>query len=130
LAGGQPGRRYDSIYVVNADGSGLRRLTKHAYNEYGFAWSPDGRRILYGRENRLGIYLIGADGRNNRRVTADAPAEIAWGALTWAADGRSIAYTTDRTGRGDLYVIDANGRNKLRLTKSSEVDLYPAWAPG
>lgn len=129
-AGGHPGRRYDSIYVMNADGTGLRRLTKHAYNEYGFAWSPNGRWIVYGRENRLGIYVIGADGRSNRRVTADAPAQGSSGALTWAADGRSIAYTTDRTGRGDLYVIDSNGRNKLRLTRSAHNDLAPSWAPG
>jgi Tol biopolymer transport system component len=129
---GRPDWRYDSIHVVNADGSGLRRLTKHAYTEYGFAWSPDGRRILYGRENRLGISIdvIGADGRNNRRVTADAPAQGAWGAVTWSPDRRSIAYTTNSTGRGDLYVIDANGRNKLRLTRSSGIDLAPAWAPG
>ena len=85
--------RYDSIYVVRADGSGLRRLTQHAYNEYAFAWSPAGRSILYGRENSKGIYLIGADGRNDRKVTSDAPARIAWGALTWAPDGRSIPYT-------------------------------------
>ena len=122
--------RYAYIDVVNSDGSGLRRLTKHAYNEYGFAWSPNGRSILYGRENSQGIYVIGADGRNGRRVTPDAPAQTAWGALTWAPNGRSIAYTTDRTGRGDVYVIDANGRNKLRLTRSSEIDLDPAWAPG
>ena len=130
MTGGHPEGRYDSIYVVNADGSGLRRLTRHAYNEYGFAWSPDGHRILYGRENHLGIYVIGADGRNNRRITADAPPQIAWEALSWAADGRSIAYTTDRTGGGDLYVVDANGRNKLRLTRSARTDLSPSWAPG
>ena len=130
LTGGRPDWRYDSIYVVNADGSGLRRLTKHAYLG-GFAWSPDGRRILYGMENRLGIYVyvIGADGRSNRRVTADARAQIAWGAMTWSRDRRSIAYTTDRTGRGDLYVIDANGRNELRLTRSGRTDLAPSWAP-
>ena len=129
MTGGHPGGRYDSIYVVNADGSDLRRVTKHAYNEFGFAWSPDGRKILYFRENRGGIFLIGADGRNDRKVTSDAPARI-WGALTWAPDGRSIAYTTDRTGRGDLYVIDSTGRNQLRLTRSPGIDLAPSWAPG
>ena len=130
VACGDSPNRYAYIDVVNSDGSVLRRLTKHAYNEYGFAWSPNGRSILYGRENSQGIYVIGADGRNDRRVTPDAPARTAWGALTWAPDGRSIAYTTGRTGRGDVYVIDANGRNKLRLTRSSGIDLDPAWAPG
>jgi len=122
--------RYDSIYVMNADGSGLHRLTSHAYTEYGFAWSPGGRRILYGRENRLGIYVIGVDGGNNHRVTTAAPPQTAWGALSWAPDGSSIAYTTDSTGRGDLYAVDANGRNKVQLTRSIDTDLAPVWAPG
>ena len=122
--------RYDSIYVVDADGSSLRRLTKRAYNEYAFAWSPDGRTILYGREDRLGIYVIGANGRNDHKVTSDSPAPIAWGALAWAPDGRAIAYATDRTGNGDLYVIGAEGRNKRRLTWSAHTDLAPSWAPG
>ena len=122
--------RYDSIYVVDADGSSLRRLTKRAYNEYAFAWSPDGRTILYGREDRLGIYVIGANGSNDHKLTSDSPAPIAWGALAWAPDGRAIAYATDRTGNGDLYVIGADGRNKLRLTRSAHTDLAPSWAPG
>ena len=65
--------RYAAIYVADADGSNLHLVTSHAYNEYGFAWSPDGRSILYGRANRQGIYVIGADGRNNHRLTRDSP---------------------------------------------------------
>ncbi len=128
--GGDAGGRYASIYVANADGSGLRRLTNHAYNEYGFRWSPDGRTILYGRENRKGIYVIGADGRSNRKVTTESPAQVGWGALTWSPDGGSIAYATDRTGSGDIYVIDADGHNKARLTRSPEIDIDPSWASG
>lgn len=130
VACGDSRGRYAYIDAVYADGSGLRRLTRHANNEFGFAWSPDGAEILYGKENSKGIYVIGADGRNDRRLTSDAPARIAWGALTWAPDGRSIAYATDRTGSGDLYLIGADGRNKLRLTSSAESDIEPSWAPG
>jgi len=117
------------LYVVNPDRSGLRELTRHAYNEYGFRWSPDGRTILYGKENRKGIYVIGADGRHDRKVTTDSPAQIGWGALTWSSDGRSIAYATNRTGNGDIYVIGVNGRNKVRLTRSSGMDIDPSWGP-
>ena len=122
--------RYAYINVVNADGSRLRRLTKHAYNEFGFAWSPDGLSILYGRENHRGIYVIGANGRNDHKVTSDSPAPVGWGALTWAPDGSAIAYATDSTGIGDLYAIGADGRNKLRLTRSPDSDADPSWAPG
>ena len=36
----------------------------------------DGRWILYGRANREGIYVIGADGRNNHRLTRDSPTPV------------------------------------------------------
>src|SRR5206468_3693144 len=82
-----PGDWYDAIYVADADGSNLHLVTSHAYNEYGFAWSPDGRWILYGRANRQGVYVIGADGRNNHRLTRDSPTPTLSPTLTWAPDG-------------------------------------------
>ena len=121
--------RYDAIYVADANGSHLHLVTSHAYNEYGFDWSPDGKSILYGRTQRKGIYVIDADGRNNHRVTRDSPRPTEFGALTWAPDGRSIAYATDRTGNGDIYVIDANSHNKVRLTNTAADDIDPSWQP-
>jgi Tol biopolymer transport system component len=68
--------RYAGIYVADADGSNLHLVTSHAYNEYGFAWSPDGRSILYGRANREGIYVIDAGGHNKVRLTSSAAGDI------------------------------------------------------
>ncbi len=119
--------RYAGIAVVRPDRTGLHYVTTHAYNEYGFAWSPDSRQILYGRENREGIYVIDADGRNDHRVTRDSPRPIAWGALAWSPDGRSIAYATNRTGSGDIYLIDSDGHNKAQLTNSPDIDVAPSW---
>jgi TolB protein len=121
--------RYAGIYVANADGSNLHQVTSHAYNEYGFAWSPDGRWILYGRANREGIYVIGADGRNNHRLTRDSPTPSLSPALSWAPDGRSIAYEADRTGKCDIYLIGADGHNKVQLTSSAASDTAPSWQP-
>ena len=127
--GGRCVARYAAIYVADADGSKLHLVTGHAYNEYGFAWSPDARSILYGRANRQGIYIIGADGRNNHRLTRDSPRPVLSGALAWSPDGHSIAYATDHTGNGDLYVINADGHNKIRLTHSAASDTDPSWQP-
>ncbi len=54
--------------------------------------------------------MIGADGRNNRRVTRDAPPQAGWGALAWSPTGGSIVYTTGGTDNTDLYLIGIDGR--------------------
>jgi TolB protein len=120
---------YDAIYVADADGSNVHLLTSHADNEMGFVWSPDGRNILYGRAHQAGTYVIGVDGRNDHRLTRDWPTGSDFPALTWAPDGRSVAYATDRTGNGDIYVIGADGHNKVRLTSSAAADVAPSWQP-
>jgi Tol biopolymer transport system component len=122
-------KRYGGIAVVQANGTGFHLVTVHAYNEHGFAWSPIGHRILYGRENRQGIYVVDADGRHDLRVTRDSPIPVGWGALAWSPDGRSIAYDTDRTGGGDIYVVGVDGRGRARLTDSPDIDVAPSWAP-
>jgi TolB protein len=49
--------------------------------------------------------------------------------VTWAPDGRSIAYETDRTGNGDIYLIGADGHNQVQLTSSAASDTAPSWRP-
>jgi TolB protein len=119
--------RYHRITVVDADGSNAHVVTDHAYTEYPFAWSPDSRHILYGREDRQGIYMIGADGRNNHRVTRDAPPLAGWGALAWSPTGDSIAYTAGGTDNTDLYLIGIDGRGKFQLTATPDSDIDPSW---
>jgi TolB protein len=126
---GQRTERYHRITVVNADGSDPHVVTDHAYTEYPFAWSPDSKQILYGRQDRQGIYVIRADGRGNHRVTHDSPPQALWAALAWSPNGSSIAYATDRTGNGDIFLIDADGHHKLQLTSSDASEIAPSWQP-
>jgi len=127
--------RYRAFGVVNADGTGYHVVTTHAYNEYGEVWSPTGHRILYGRASSpslyrfksQGIYVIGSDGRGNRRVTRDAPPQADWGALAWSPDGGSIVYDAGGYKNTDLYVIGIDGRDKVQLTNTPDIDIDPSW---
>ena len=61
------------LYVMNADGSGKRLLTRRAWG--GLAWSPDGRKIAFDgatRDGKSEIYVINADGSGKRRLTRNA----------------------------------------------------------
>jgi Tol biopolymer transport system component len=119
--------RYRAFGVVSADGTGYHVVTTHAYNEYGEVWSSTGHRILYGRANRQGIYVIGSDSRNNHRVTRDAPPRAGWGALAWSPNGGSIVYTAGGTDNTDLYLIGLDGRGKFQLTSTPDIDIDPSW---
>ena len=65
---GPSGYSYD-LYVINADGSGERRLTHDLLAASYPAWSPDGRKIVYfGRAVYYGTYVVNADGSGQRRL--------------------------------------------------------------
>jgi Tol biopolymer transport system component len=121
---------YNTIYVINADGSDHRRLTRHAYTESGFAWSPDSRRIGYARERRGGVYLINVDGSGDRRLTRNPMRQdLLAGGFAWSPDGRRIVYSSDRTGHGDIYLMNADGSEQRRLTQDPITEIAPVWSP-
>jgi Tol biopolymer transport system component len=119
--------RYGAFGVVNADGTGYHVVTTHAYTEYGEVWSPTGHRILYGRADSQGIYVIDPDSRDNHRITRDSPPRAEWPALAWSPDGGSIVYDAGSYKNTDLYVIGADGRDKLQLTNTPDIDIEPTW---
>jgi len=55
------------IYVMNADGSGRRNLTRHGGADDHAAWSPDGRKIAFSRSGE--IYVMNADGSGQRNLS-------------------------------------------------------------
>jgi Tol biopolymer transport system component len=62
------------LYLVNADGTGLRRLTRTRASEHYAAWSPDGTRIVFARtldddEDDFELYVMNADGSCETRLT-------------------------------------------------------------
>ena len=79
------------IYVMNADGRGTRLLARNASHVY--AWSPDGRKIAFGRgrDGNDDIYVMNADGTGPRNLTHTRNA-LNQGAV-WSPDGPKIAFT-------------------------------------
>jgi TolB protein len=66
-----PANQNPEIYVINADGTGLKRLTKNEVWDQGPIWWPDGRKIaFYGdRDGNGEIYVMNADGSDPRNVS-------------------------------------------------------------
>jgi dipeptidyl aminopeptidase/acylaminoacyl peptidase/uncharacterized protein YraI len=80
------------IYVINADGSGLRRLT----DGMDPAWSPDGKKVAFARwRDPRGIYVIDEDGSNETLLFGWSQAK----APAWSPDGSHIVFTRQYGGR-------------------------------
>jgi Tol biopolymer transport system component len=116
------------IFVTNADGSGLRRLTDDPAYDGWPTWSPDGTDIAFVslRSGNPDIYVMDADGGNLRQLT-DHPERDIW--PEWSPDGTRIAFPSRRDGNFEIYVINVDGSNLRRLTNTSSHEDFPAWSP-
>lgn len=135
------GGQCDQIYVMNADGSGVKMVsTGKGVTTCGY-FLPDGKHIVYASTHEAGpecparpdrsqgyvwpvhasyeIYVAKDDGSNPRKLTAqdgyDAEATVNW-------QRRKIVYTSKASGDLDLWSMDIDGSNKSRLTKSIGYD--------
>jgi TolB protein len=127
-----------NVYVMNADGSGQRRLVNSADpcgSEQGHAWSPDGRKIAFTAwsDQEVDVYVINADGSGRQRLTSDPEWE---GDLTWSPDGQAIAFGrhVPATRYSDIYVMNVDGSERRRLVRNTVVvDIslpsHLAWSP-
>lgn len=112
------------IYVADADGSNVLRLTNNPAADYQPTWSPDGARIAFvsERSGNADLFAVDLDGTNPVRLTTSASRDVN---PAWSRDGR-IAFTSDRDGRAEIYVINGDGA-EARLTTSG--GSQAAWSP-
>ena len=108
------------VYVMNADGSGTRRLTHNRAYDGEPAWSPDGRKIAFKSRRTIGgngeIYVMNADRSGKRNLTRN-PAQD--GRPSWSPDGRRIAFLSDRDGRLEAHVMNADGSGQRSLAQGT-----------
>jgi hypothetical protein len=119
--------RDGDLYVMNVDGSGVRRLTFHGTVD-AVDWSPDGTRLVFARAQTGGFRLETIEPRGGSTTFLAAGAGSATDPA-WSPDGRRIAFAADR-GRGfDLFVVSAAGGRPRQLTRDGAGNVDPAWSP-
>ena len=129
------GRCADEIYVINADGTGLRRLTRNAASDGEPVWSPDGRRIAFIRDrdrHTANIYVMNADGSGQRRLTPTLHRQTGgWVELRWSPDWTKIAFvdSAGHLGVPDIFVMNADGSGLRNVTNTATTSFGSAWSP-
>ncbi|MEE9182164.1 MAG: hypothetical protein V3U33_06345 [candidate division NC10 bacterium] len=138
---------YD-IYIGNADGTSLKRLTDNPRYDAEGALSPDGTTIVFTslRAGDLDIYTMDTAGRNVKQLTFEKGFD---GGPFFSWDGTTIVYRAYhpetpeeraeyerllskgllRPQRAEIFVMDADGRHKRRLTRNGAANWAPAFHP-
>ena len=81
----------------------------------------------------IDIWTMNPDGRSLVNLTANS--EGFDGLATWRADGRKIAFVsnrataTNREGDNEIFVMNSNGSNQTQITFNALDDEFPAWSP-
>jgi TolB protein len=119
------------IYVMNADGSELQRLTDHPAIDVSPTWSPTGRELAFtsDRSGSPQIYTMDRDGLNVTRISKAGSynAEPAWSPSTQFSE---IAYASRvEGGVFDIVVLDLLTKQVRQLTSQRSLNESPSWAP-
>ncbi|TWU55463.1 M28 family peptidase [Rubripirellula reticaptiva] len=121
------------LYIMDADGANVRRLTDVAGYDGGPFFSPDGSRLCWRRFSEDGVtaevYTMRTDGTDVKRLTN-------LNAMSWAPffhpSGDYLIFTTNRHGFAnfELYLVRADGEGEpVRVTDTDGFDGLPVFLP-
>src|SRR5436305_14618763 len=138
------GRPCDQIYVMNADGSDVRRVSTGKGRTTCSYFFPSGKRILFSSTHLASpdcppppdyshgyvwaiypgydIFTANPDGSDLKQLT-NTPGYDA--ESTFSVDGKKIVFTSMRDGDLDIYTMDADGGHVKRLTTELGYDGGP-----
>ena len=86
--------------------------------------SPDGSQVLFCYKGD--IYKVSTEGGTAMQLTTQDSYECS---PVWSADGKQIAFASDRHGNMDVYVMSAEGGSATRLTYNSVAEVPQAFTP-
>ncbi len=138
------------IFVINADGTGKRRLTDWRGSDGHPTWSGDGQRIFFNSDRNTpdvsrgwgerihDVYSMKTDGSDVRQLS---DCKSICTAPSSSPDGRYLAYRRiinvpgkrwtqeDAPRRSEVYIADIDGSNARNLTNHLSYNGWPDWSP-
>lgn len=119
------------LYILNLATATIRRVGSPGdWLDEEPRWSNDGRRIAFsstrGQKGNLDIFVMDADGASVTRLTHHPSAEQG---PVWAADDRSLFFTGERDGRGEIYRVWLADQRVDRVTSGINRAIMPATSP-
>jgi Tol biopolymer transport system component len=124
--------RRTGLFVVNADGSGLRQITPPGVGALSAQWSPNGALIAFtscisSRNCRIPqAWVVHPDGTGLRQVTPPVNGAI-FLTPVWSPDStKLILNRQDPNGQTSLWTVNSDGSQLAKLTDTEDLTAY-AW---
>lgn len=124
----EPGKTTKDIYIINSDGSNLKRITNYNRIVMFPDWFPNGKKIVFSGFVKSYPDLFVADlirGIIHPLVVSknqDIGPRV-------SPDGEKIAFSSTKTGNSEIYTINSDGTDLKRVTFSPYIDVSPTWSP-
>jgi Tol biopolymer transport system component/DNA-binding winged helix-turn-helix (wHTH) protein len=118
------------IYLVSVENSVLQRLTEAPpmAQDWGAVFSPDGQKLLFVRNHQVGspdeIWYASATGGRETRILSEPGRVVS--SPQWSYDGRSIIYSSNRSGHPTLWRASIDAPDSVVQIKEAG---SPAWDP-
>lgn len=115
------------IYIMNVNGSGLKKLTDNNFHDEYPRFSPDGKWIAFqsNREGHYQIYIMDKNGNNIRRVTNN---NLNCFNPEWFPNSERIAFDTSNNG-DNIYFVDIKTGKEEKVTDFWYKTILPAISP-
>ena len=109
------------IYMMEDNGSDVRRITSPDFYDIHPCWFPNGRRILFSRDLARGdgrvlnrkFYVVDVNGRSERNIMKNDPRDRD---PALSPDGKQIAFESLRSGQWEIYTYHLENRELRQLT--------------
>lgn len=117
------------VYVMNADGSNLRRLSRDSTFTFAPQWSPDGRQIAFvsDQSGNQELYVVNADGSGQHRLTYIPSIWVL--SFQWSPDSTRIVFVSEQAGGRIIYIITVGNHRVRQLTDSDAYNYGAVWSP-
>jgi WD40-like Beta Propeller Repeat len=123
------------IYLMDADGSNVVRLTDDPASEYQPIWSPDGRRIAFARSlgdpqlSHPAIFTMDPDGTDVRQTSSADGGSDFW--PSWSPNGTQIVFAAIRKEDWGIWTVNADGSSEEQIFGGVGTGYVnnPVWSP-